>query len=130
RHTGAEGWNGSSWAIHATPNPSGAIASVVDGVSCPPTTFPTPVCSDLNSAGVGLTLAERWNGSSWAIQSTPNPAGAKASVLSGVACPSTTLCTAVGYASASSYRSGVGSTLAERWNGSGWATQPTANPSG
>lgn len=32
----------------------------------------------------------------WTIQSTPNPAGAKSSLLSGVSCTSATACTAVG----------------------------------
>jgi hypothetical protein len=27
------------------------------------------------NSGAQLTLAERWNGSTWAIQSTPNPSG-------------------------------------------------------
>ncbi|MDQ6606931.1 MAG: hypothetical protein M3Z06_10355, partial [Actinomycetota bacterium] len=40
--------------------------------------------------------AEQWNGTSWQIQSTPNP-GASYSVLSDVSCLSTGLCTAVGY---------------------------------
>jgi hypothetical protein len=50
----------------------------------------------LNDSGVDVTLAERWNGSSWAIQSTPNPTGARSNILYGVSCPSTTACTAVG----------------------------------
>jgi hypothetical protein len=71
-------------------------------------------------------LAERWNGSSWKIQPTPNPAGAFGSSLHGVSCAAATACTAVGYYGTSS--STV--TLAERWNGSSWKSQPTPDPSG
>jgi hypothetical protein len=38
----------------------------------------------------------RWNGSSWALQSTPSTPGG-ASELFGVSCPSATACTAVGF---------------------------------
>jgi len=43
-----------------------------------------------------MALAEHWNGSTWAIQATPNPAGAAVSMLSGISCVSSTTCTAVG----------------------------------
>jgi hypothetical protein len=46
-------------------------------------------------------LAERWNGTRWAIQSTPKPAAAKDVRLSGVSCVSPRWCIAVGsYATA------------------------------
>src|SRR5207244_457559 len=122
----AERWNGTAWVIQPTPNPSGARQSVLSGVACPTTTLCTAVGDYMTSSGVMVTLAERWNGTAWVIQPTPNPSGAKQSVLSGIACPSTTLCTAVGdYINAS----GVMVTLAERWNGTSWAIQSTPNPS-
>jgi hypothetical protein len=43
-----------------------------------------------------VTLAERWNGSGWEIQPTPNPAGATDLNLAGVSCPTRRACTAVG----------------------------------
>ena len=121
----AERWNGSSWAVQALPAPVGAQASELDAVSCASSAACSAVGDYTNTSGVKVTLAERWNGSSWTIQSTPNPSGAKAAVLSAVACPSTSLCTAVGNYTNSS---GVQVTLAERWNGSGWMVQAT--PSG
>lgn len=39
---------------------------------------------------------ERWNGTSWAIVTTPDPTGAVDSNLSGVTCVSNTSCKAVG----------------------------------
>ena len=53
-------------------------------------------------------MAERWNGTAWAMQSIPNPNGS--GQLNGVSCTSASACTAVGY-----YGGYV--TLAERWNG-------------
>jgi hypothetical protein len=47
-----------------------------------------------------VTLAERWNGISWTVQSTPNPAhGDPGSErhLNAVSCTSSGVCTAVGY---------------------------------
>jgi hypothetical protein len=123
----AERWNGSSWAIQPTPNPAGATQSVLSGVSCTAATACTAVGYYVESDGTPVTLAERWNGSSWAIQPTPNPTGATQSLLSGVSCTAATACTAVGdYLNSS----GAFVTLAERWNGSSWAIQPTPNPAG
>ena len=119
----AERWNGGSWAIQNTPSPTGAIDSYLYGVSCVSASACTAVGDYANGVGY-VTLAERWNGSSWQIQSTPNPAGAQDSYLSGVSCASAGACTAVGeYTDAA----GFIVTLAERWNGSSWQVQSTAN---
>ena len=123
----AERWNGSSWTIQPTPNPSGATYSRLYGVSCTAATDCTAVGFYLNSSGTEVTVAERWNGSSWAIQPTPNHTGATSSVLSGVSCTAATACTAVGYYTNSS---GTSLTLAERWNGTSWAIQPTPKHTG
>jgi hypothetical protein len=58
----------------------------------------------------GATLSERWNGSRWTVESTPNPRG-QFSELDGVACPEVTSCIAVGSGS-------------EVWNGSSWTVVP------
>jgi hypothetical protein len=60
------------------------------------------------------TFAERWNGTSWSIQHTPNPARGPGSIneLDGVSCSSGIVCTAVG-----AYGTSKALTLAERWHG-------------
>jgi hypothetical protein len=63
-------------------------------------------------------LAEQWNGTSWAIQPTPIPAGAYTSALSSVSCAAASACIAVGV-------SGLSNPLAEQWNGASWTIQPT-----
>jgi hypothetical protein len=61
----------------------------------------------------------------WTILPVPDPAGNGS--LNWVSCSSATACTAVGEASTSV--SGNHVTLAERWNGTAWAIQPTpGNP--
>jgi hypothetical protein len=120
----AEAWNGTSWSIQPTPNPAGAGFSALAGVSC----FTTSACTAVGYYFDGsnyLTLAEAWNGTSWSIQSTPNPAGATFSGLSGVACPTATYCTAVGSSSGSSNVA-----LAEAWNGASWSIQTVSTPAG
>ena len=69
------------------------------------------------------TLVERWNGTSWSIVTSPNPSGATFAVLSGVSCPSTTSCYAVG-------ESALDKTLVEHWNGTSWSIVASPNPSG
>jgi hypothetical protein len=60
-----------------------------------------------------VALAERWNGTTWAIQRTPHPEGATINSLQAVSCPSKTRCTAVG---GFDNRTGTGVTLAERYS--------------
>jgi hypothetical protein len=121
----AETWNGTSWSIQKTATPTGTHESYLTSVSCTTAEACTAVGNYRNSAGNVVTLAERWNGTSWTIQPTPNPAGDQNSGLSGVSCTSASACTAVGFAG----DFGTGSlTLAERWDGTTWSIQPTPNP--
>ncbi len=109
------GW----WSIQSTPNPT--EYSLLEGVSCASVTFCIAVGNTANTSGV--TLAQKWNGSSWTTQSTPNPAGEVNFIeLKGISCPSTTACTAVG-----GYLAHGGMSLAERWEGEKWTIQSTPN---
>ncbi len=123
----AERWNGTEWSIQSTPNPSGATSSDLWGVSCASSTSCVATGEYINSSGTTVTLAERWNGTEWSIQSTPNPSGATASSLQSVSCTSSSACTAVGDYDGSG---GVWYQLAERWNGTEWSVQSTPTPSG
>ena len=82
----AEAWDGTTWTIHATPKPTGARLSLLNGVSCSSVTACTAVGSYVTSSNAGATLAEVWDGTTWTIRTTPNPAGATDSRLSGVSC--------------------------------------------
>ena len=85
-NTMAEAWNGTGWNILPTPNPTGATSSNLTGVSCTSTSACTAVGTYTNSGGAIVTLAEFWDGTSWAIQPTPNPTGATSSSTTGASC--------------------------------------------
>jgi len=123
----AEAWTGTRWHIQPTPTPAGfAFFAPLPGVSCTSANACTAAGSWDNTAGNEFTLAERWNGIRWAIQATPNPAPPpSASALEGVSCTAARACTAVGTFGPPGF---PGRTLAERWNGTRWAIQPTPNP--
>ncbi len=121
----AETWNGARWKILPVPGPAGASSADLTGISCRPANACTAVGAYTNRSFALLTLAERWNGTRWRIEATPNRAGA-GSGLSEVSCSSARACTAVG----SSSTSGSARTLAEAWNGSRWRIQATPNPPG
>jgi hypothetical protein len=122
----AEVWNGTKWAIQATPDPSGGTENILSGVSCTGAAACEAAGSYTNSSGDDVTLAEVWNGTKWAIQATPNPSGSTIAVLGGVSCTGAAACETVG----TSFSPGVHKTLAEVWNGTKWAIQATPNPSG
>jgi hypothetical protein len=103
--------NGKTWSIVTDFQPSGF--SELHGVSC---------TSRINCTAVGYsqtvlgrfnfgpqrTSVQHWNGKTWTNVKNPGGAG----VLSGVSCPSTTFCIAVG-------------TITLRWNGKNWSSVPS-----
>ncbi|MCL5445693.1 MAG: hypothetical protein M1121_06545, partial [Actinobacteria bacterium] len=118
-----ESWNGTSWSIVASPNPSGSNRSLLFGVSCVGSTSCTAVGS--YDSTVNQTLIESWNGTSWSITSSPNPPGTLNNRLYGVSCTSSTSCTAVGYYNDNA----VSQTLIESWNGTNWSIAASPNTS-
>ncbi len=106
-----------AWQLQMPPNPTGATSAAFAGVSCPATDECIAVGSASLPAGLH-TLAERWNGSTWSILTTPNP-GSDGDWLNAVSCPSTTVCIAVGATGANTAGTQYG--LVERWNGSVWS---------
>lgn len=117
----AQTWNGTAWTAHDPAIPVGTTSIRFNGVACPSESFCMAVGTYVASTGKDTTIAEVWNGSSWSISSTPNPAESL-SRLEAVSCASSTHCVAVGnYAP----RVGNGHTLAEVWNGRAWSIQTT-----
>ncbi len=115
-----ESWNGTTWAIQSIPLPTGAQDGSLFGVSCSSASACTTVGTYIPTEGVVTgTLAERWNGSTWSVQSTPN-GGANDNNLESVSCTTSNACSAVGAFGSS--------TLAEGWNGTEWMIQSTPNP--
>jgi hypothetical protein len=120
----AEGWDGTSWAIQPTPHLAGGAMSLLIGVACTSATgclavgYSNPNVFNNQSPA---TLAERWNGTRWQAQATPNPSGGQNIFLANVACPDRSVCTAFGL----DLTAFGPLTLAERWSGGRWRIQPT-----
>jgi hypothetical protein len=53
-----EHWNGSKWSVQATPNPSSASSSQLEGISCTSATRCTAAGLYTISSGPSFTLAE------------------------------------------------------------------------
>jgi hypothetical protein len=71
-----------------------------------------------------FTVAERWDGSSWSVQDTPNLPGAYDIDPPAVSCPVLSVCTAVG-----GYTNiGPKVTLAEQWTRNGGSAPVAASP--
>ena len=102
-----ESWNGTTWTVVASPN-AGSMRNSLAGIACTSATSCVAVGFSFNTPSTYQTLVETWNGSTWSIVASPNQ-GSSNNLLSGVACTSSTSCTAVGaYTS-----SGVDQTLVE-----------------
>ena len=124
----AEQWDGFAWTLLQIPSSTVVAAEngVLSGVSCLSRNACTAVGYLQEPSGSTVPLVEAWNGTTWTQQAAPVPSGSTSSVLSAVSCSSKTACTAVGYADVNPAGDLV--TLAESWNGSAWAIQPTPNP--
>jgi hypothetical protein len=117
---------GTSWSLTAVPPIGQSSQYLLQGLSCGAAADCFAVGSDIpdpSPPGVtGIeTLAERWDGVSWARRRTPLLRGF--SELLAIACVASSDCVAVG-------DSGTlgNSTLAEHWDGRAWTVMPTPNP--
>jgi hypothetical protein len=138
--TVVEHWNGAAWSIVSSPNPKGAFLSFLSGVSCASAKSCFAV-GDYIGQTAGGSLIEHWDGRHWSVVASPH---AKSSAkprlrnrikpgivtsfeisggLSGVSCPTTTSCFAVGGGFS-------GGALTERWNGKKWSTVASPTPPG
>ena len=121
----SEVWNGKAWSLQIVPTPPGGIEGSLQGVSCSSASACLAVGDYLDASGDEVTLAEVWDGTSWSVQSTPDPAGATSSVMESVSCGSTRSCIAVGYFIRTRR---IRERLAETWNGTAWTLSKTVNP--
>jgi hypothetical protein len=128
----AERYNGSSWSNTTVPKTAQHF-SWFYGVSCTSSTACTAVGADATSKAYGAwgyvtaipdkirPMVQRWNGTSWSVQTLPVPSTWTFSYLRGVSCVSATFCVAVGYHGKSP--------MILSWNGTAWSLQSAAtNP--
>ncbi len=118
----AEKSSSGTWALQSTANPLGATGSFLEGVSCRSGAECMAVGHWVNASAEDEPLSERWNGSSWSID-TPLAEGT-ASSLTSVSCASAKECVAVGYYIEGSPAKTL--PLIEKWNGKKWAAMKPA----
>ena len=121
-------WDGTQWSQATTPNPDGTgtgASNLLASVACTSASNCWAV-GDYGSIsdGVGTVLNEAllWNGTSWSLAATPDPAGTGNGVtnmLNGVRCASASNCWAVGTQIPGQFDLNE----ALLWNGSKWAAK-------
>jgi hypothetical protein len=122
----AAGWSGKRWTIEKAASPTGAVTSVLNGVSCASDKACTAVGYSVDRKGHRGPLAETWNGSAWKLAALPSPLGSTSITLSAVSCRSTATCMAIGTWDSTS---AIGSPFAELLNGTGWKLETVPSPS-
>ena len=120
QHTLVEQRRPHSWAVLKSPS-VGTHDNLLASVSCVSTTFCVAVGSHSTGASGEATIIERWNGTAWTLMASPVPPGPDNELL-GVACPSVTMCVAVGRGLQVPAR-----TLVEVWHGGAWTIAHTPN---
>jgi hypothetical protein len=118
-------WDGSSWSAATV-----ATGQALNDLSCTSATFCVAVGSTKSDGTTRYSaVASTWDGTAW-MQADP-PALPGDSVLSGVACVSTTFCIAVGKHGKSKYPQSIWTRpLTEEWNGSAWSVVNTPSLGG
>jgi len=120
--TFAEHWDGSSWKLASTANPTGSRDTYLTGLACTRRTRCIAVGYYKDSALLYRTVVEKWNGARWRL--APSANGGVSDFLNSIACSGPAGCVAVGERSSSK----GGAALAERWNGSRWYVSRTPSP--
>ncbi len=123
-------WDGSVWSVvpSPSPDPNANTLAAVGGAS--PGNLWAVGSKGLDETTAGVppgtrTLAIHWNGSTWSNLSTPSIGDQD--VFTGVAATGAASGAAVGSFDNTSGSIPVSRTLAETWNGTSWAIQPTPN---
>jgi hypothetical protein len=121
-----ERWDGTSWSIVPSPDPSATRDNVLFGVTCVSSAECWAVgFTFIPNGAVPRTLVVHWDGTAWAVVTSPNTSAVQANTLESVTCVSSSDCWAVGYWNAGD----VQQTVIQRWNGTSWTIVASPNPS-
>jgi hypothetical protein len=114
-----------SWSIASTPDTSPVLNNQLAGISCAAAgdCWATGVAT--TAGGTTQTLTEHWDGTSWAIVSSPNP-GPSNNYLTSVRCLSQSAC----WASGGNDNGTTQQALVEHYDGSAWTVSsvPSSSP--
>lgn len=117
-----ESWNGTTWSVVSSPNPSKDFNFVL-AVSCASASSCMAVGEEEKGSDF-LNMAERFNGKTWEVTKIPDPSSTY-DQLNGVSCSTSASCVTVGY----SESHGIELALGESWNGHSWSNVTPADPS-
>lgn len=126
--TAAEQWNGASWSVAPTPDPS-PVPAGLRKVSCVDVVNGGCMAVGNQAATLGgttQTLTERWSGGTWCVLLSPDPSTTHLSELSDVSCTLAFFCMASGVYSNGSVELPL---MADALNGT-WGTFPAESRSG
>jgi putative hemolysin len=130
QQTLGERWANGAWAVEPTPSPGDTGIEQLTSVSCLSPTDCTAAGVYSSATAYENTLIEHWDGTSWTVVASPNPAGTTTAELDAVSCASATSCTATGlYDGGSGHQTHV-LPLAEHWDGTSWTIQHVPLPAG
>ncbi len=118
-------WNGTTLTATTAATPTTTTSTPVpsaSGMDCVTAGWCLAVGDSDTQSAAGSSFSELWNGTAWALLSTPEPTAAVGSRLSSVSCAGVSFCQAVGQANLAGPPS---QNLIESWNGTQWAI--TAN---
>jgi hypothetical protein len=126
----AEGWTGQAWSLLPVLNPRHTQNNDINSLACTSATqcFGVGSVGSFNTANHELVI-EKWDGTSWVLQSIGNPSGTANTFLTSVSCGGPALCFATGDKNDNTgMQPGV---MLEGWNGTAWSVQPPLpQPSG
>ena len=122
----AEHFDGHTWTTVDLPSPSGAIATYPFAATAFAADDIWVVGHSEDSNDVWSTVTEHWDGTSWSIVPSHNPAGAADTYLYAVSGSSSDDVWAVGTGLTAS---GNNTTFAEHWDGASWSVVTTPAPS-
>src|SRR5258708_26133791 len=93
----ASGAQSGDWSIVSSPNPNTTQYNDLYGVTCVSASECWAVGNYTNESSIPRTLIERWDGTSWAIVSSPNTSTTQHNYLTSVTAESSTHFTAAGH---------------------------------
>jgi hypothetical protein len=130
--TTVEEWTAASkaWTVKTSPNPTDALQSRLNGVSCLTATNCVAVGFGLTSSST-TAFSETWDGSTWSLVTVTPPSGAADTELQAINCQTasgTIACFAAGRTYATEFS--APESLVEVWNGSSWSPMTTRDASG
>lgn len=120
-----EHFNGSTWNIVQSPNPSKDIQSVLYSVSAKSANDVWAVGSSNNGSAPTRTLIQHWDGTQWTIVPGPSP-DSQLNELRGVTALSADNAWAVGYRGGTQNETPL-ETLILHWDGTRWRQVPSPN---